>query len=74
MWNHIWKEIQKFIGNKSIKTNNYRIQAFNSLIHGPFCIGFIDFMVKVKSLLHYTNLFSPDEYENNDKKIPKYFQ
>ena len=74
MWNHIWKEIQKFIGNKSIKTNNYRIQAFNSLIHGHFCIGFIDFMVKVKSLLHYTNLFSPDEYENNDKKIPKYFQ
>ena len=26
---------------------------------GYFCIGFIDFMLKGKSLLDYTNLFSP---------------
>ena len=26
---------------------------------GKFCIGFIDFMLKGKSLLDYTNLFSP---------------
>ena len=41
---------------------------------GYFGIGFIDFMVKVKSLLHYTNLFSPNEYEENDKIILKYCQ
>ena len=27
-----------------------------------FCIGFIDFMLKGKSLLHYTNLFYPSNY------------
>ena len=41
---------------------------------GYFCIGFIDFMVRDKSLLGYTNLFSPDDYENNGKIILKYFQ
>ena len=39
-----------------------------------FCIGFIDFMLKGKNLLDYTNLFSPNKYENNDKIILKYFQ
>ena len=29
---------------------------------GYFCIGFIDFMLKSKSSLEYTNLFSPNEY------------
>ena len=41
---------------------------------GSFCIGFIDFMLKGKSLLEYTNLFSPNEYKKNDKTILKYFQ
>ena len=41
---------------------------------GYFCIGFIDFMLKGKSLLDYVNLFSPKDYENNDKIILKYFQ
>ena len=34
---------------------------------GYFCIEFIDFMLKCKSLLDYTNLFSPNQYETNDK-------
>ena len=38
------------------------------------CIGFIDFMLKGKSLLDYVNLFSPNYYEKNDKIILKYFQ
>ena len=41
---------------------------------GYFCIGLIDFMLKDKSLLDYTNLFSPNDYEKNDEKILKYFQ
>ena len=41
---------------------------------GYFRIRFIDFMLKGKSLLHYTNLFSPNGYEKNDKIILKYFQ
>ena len=28
---------------------------------GYFCIGFIDFMLKFKSLLDYTNLFSTND-------------
>ena len=71
---YIPKEIKKFIGNKNIITNIYRIQAYNSIMCGYFCIGFIDFMFKGKSLLEYTNLFSPNDYEKNDKIISKYFQ
>ena len=42
---------------------------------GYFCIGFIDFMlIKRKSFLDYINLFSPNEYENNNKIILKDFQ
>ena len=40
---------------------------------GYFCIGFIDFMLKGKILLDKTNLFSPIDYEKNDKMILKYF-
>ena len=40
---------------------------------GYFCIGFIDFMLKGKSLLDYTNLLSPNKHENNDKIILKLF-
>ena len=31
-------------------------------------------LIKVKSLLDYTNLFSPNGYEKNNKIILKYFQ
>ena len=41
---------------------------------GYFCIGFIDFMLKGKSLFDYTNLFFPNDYKKNDKIILKYFQ
>ena len=71
---HIPKEIKKFIGNKNTITNIYRTEAYDSIMCGYFCIGFIDFMLKGKSLLHYTNLFSPNDYEKNDKIILKYFQ
>ena len=36
-------------------------------------MGFIDFMLKGKSMLNYTNLFYPNDYEKNDKAIKKYF-
>ena len=41
---------------------------------GYCCIGFIDFMLKCKSLIDYESLFSPNEYEKNNKVILKYFQ
>ena len=71
---HIPKEIEKSIGNKIVIINIYRRQAYDLIMCGYFCIGFIDFMLKGKSLLDYTNLFSPNDYEKNDKIILKYFQ
>ena len=71
---HIPKEIKKFIGNKYIIANIYRIKAYDSIMCGYFCIGFIDFMLKGKSLLHHTNSFSPNDYEKSDKIIVKHFQ
>ena len=39
-----------------------------------FCIGFIGFMFANKTLVNFTSLFSPYDFEKNDKIIPKYFQ
>ena len=60
---HIPKEIRKFIGNKNVITNIYKMQAYDSIMCGYFCIGFIDFILKGKSLLEYTNIFPPNDYE-----------
>ena len=39
-----------------------------------FCIGFIDFMLVVKSLVDYNSLFLPYDFKNNDKIILNYFK
>ena len=77
---HIPKEIKAFINrplssalhNKNIKTNIFRIQAYDSIMCGYFCIGFIDFMLKGKTLTKYTNLFSPNNFKKNDYIILNY--
>ena len=71
---HVPKDIKKLIGNKNITTNIYGIQSYDSIMCGYFCIGFFDFMLKSKGWLEYTNLFSANDYEKNDKTILKYFQ
>ena len=71
---HIPKEIKKFIGNRNIETNNFRVEAFNSVLVGFFCIAFTDFMLKDKSLFEYINFFSPNDYEKIDKIVLKNFQ
>ena len=48
------KEIRKTIGKKNILTIIYRIQAYNSIMCRYFCIGFIEFMSKGKSVLGNT--------------------
>ena len=70
---HIPKEIIKFICNKNILTNIFRIQAYDSIICGYFCIGFINFMFSGSSLADFTNLFSPNDFKKNDKLILNYF-
>ena len=62
---HVPEEIEKIIGHKNIKTNIFRIQANNSMC-GYFCIGFTDFMLAGKTLIDYTSLFSPCDFEENN--------
>ena len=57
----------------SITTNIFRIQANDSVMCGYFCIGFIDFMLKGKTLTEFTNLFSPNNFKKNGDIILKYF-
>ena len=59
---HIPKEIKTFIGNKNIKTSIFRIQAYDLIMCGYFCIGFIDFILAGKTLTEFTNLFSPNNF------------
>ena len=46
---HIPKKVRTFIGNKNIKTNIFRTQAYPSIMCEYFCIGFIDFMLAGKT-------------------------
>ena len=80
---HIPKEINKFIrskelgpavGNNDIKSNIFRIQAYDSIMSGYFCIEFINYMLKGKTLLDYTNLFSPNDFKKNDQVIKRIFK
>ena len=41
---------------------------------GYFCIEFINYMVKGKTLLDYTNLFSPNDFEKNNQVIKRIFK
>ena len=56
---HIPKEIKASINRSlSIAANIFRIQAYDSIMCGYFCVGFIDFMLAGKNLTEFTNLFS----------------
>ena len=69
---NIPREIKTF-KDKNIPISIFRMQAYDSIMSGYFCIRFIDFMLKCKRLWKYTNLFSPKNYEINDEIILKYF-
>ena len=79
---HIPKEINKFINSdttnlsslKCIKSNIFRIQAYDSIMCGYFCIEFINYMPKGKTLLDYTNLFSPNDFKKNARVIKRIFK
>ena len=79
---HIPEEIKAFVNrssssalqNKNIKTNIFGIQAYDSIMCGYFCIGFIDFMLEGKKLSDYINLFPPDDFKKNDNIILSYFK
>ena len=70
---HIPKEIKHAIGNKEIKANIFRIQAYDSIVCGYFCIGFINYMFDSKSLIDFTSLFSPYDFKKNVPFIKRIF-
>ena len=71
---HIPKEIEHAIGNKEIKANIFRIQAYDSIMCGYFCIEFINYMFDGKSLIDFTSLFSPYDFKKNDQIIKRIFK
>ena len=71
---HIPKEINKFINNNNIESNIFRIQVYDSIMRGYFCTEFINYMLKGKTLLDYTNLFSPNDFKKNDQVIRRIFK
>ena len=71
---HIPKEINKFIGNNNIESDIFRIQTYDSIKCRYFCKEFINYMLKGKTLLDYTNLFSPNDFKKNDQIIKRMFK
>ena len=71
---HVPKEIEKFIGNKDIITNIFRLQAYDSIKCDYFCIKFIDFEFDGKRLTDFTNQFSPHDFKKNDETITELFK
>ena len=60
---HIPNEIKAFIDRfLSITTIFFRIQAYDSIMCGYFCIGFMNFMLVGETLTDFTNLFSPNNF------------
>ena len=70
---HIPKETVKFIDRKNLIVNIFRIQAYDSIMCGYFCTGFINFMFKGKTLDDCKNLFLPNDFKKNDDIIINYF-
>ena len=71
---HIPKEILKFIGNKNIKAIIFRLQAYDSIMCGYFCIKFIDYMFKGKTLVDFTSLCSPHDFKKDHETIKEFFK
>ena len=45
-----------------------------AIMCGYYCIEFINYMLKGKTLLDYTNLFSPDDFKITDQIIQRIFK
>ena len=71
---YIPQEVLNKIKDKSITHNIFTIQDNESIMFGFYCIAFTEYMLAGKTLLDYTNLFSPNDYKKNDTRIYKCFK
>ena len=63
------KKLKCLLTIKTLK----QIFTYDLLMCGYFCIGFINLMLAGKTLIKYTNLFSPNNFKKNDD-ILNYFK
>ena len=70
---HVPKEIKIFIDKSVVVANSFRIQTYDSVMCGYFCVKFINFMLKGKILTDFADLFSPNNFDKSDDIILKYF-
>ena len=71
---YIPQEALSKVKDQSVTQNIFRIRSDDSIMCGFYCIVFIEYMIAGKTLLDYTKLFSPNDYQNNDKMTYKYFK
>ena len=71
------EEIKKFLRGKNFMVNIFRVQAYDSIMCGYFCIGFLDYMLKglgsarglAEQLHDFPKQFSHVDFKKNDKII-----
>ena len=66
---HIPKEIKLFVGDKYTVSIVCRMRAYDSMICGDFCIGFIYFVLNNEGLLYSASLFFIYCFLKNNKMI-----
>ena len=71
--NTFQKKLKKIIKKSTVVRNIFRIHSYDSIMCGYFCIDFIDFMFKGKSLTDFANLFLPNNFKTNDDIVLNYF-
>ena len=69
---YISQEPFRKVKDKSITRNI--LQDDDSIMCGFHCFVVIEYMLALKTLLSYTNLFSPNDYKKNDQIIYKFFK
>ena len=70
---HMPREVIRFLKNKDLHTNIFRVQPADSVLCGYYCIKFLEFMFSGESLHDFTNMFSPTDFLANDAKVLSLF-
>ena len=74
-WNWIYSSRHTKQNQRKIKTHNiFRIQSDDSVMCGFYCIVIVEYIISGKTLLDYSNLFSPNDYQKKDKITYKYLK
>ena len=70
---NIPKEFITIINNGVIKPNNYRIQAYYSIMCEYFCSVYVNFILRNKRLSVFTNSFLINNSKESDQKYIHFF-